>query len=264
MATKSLASDGAWDTAGIWSPSGEPTIDDDVTVPAGRKFTPPASGEVQFKTLTINGDAEINTDVAIKAGGFILIGATGQIYRSAGSPIQRRFYCATSGGRYQMRMARSDTDQRNIELGGYRFEGIMPTISAEGSGGIYGDLATLIFNDDAQGDYYLGEQGLPSLGAELEEQLSEGVGSNYATWRSGQVRSFKVQLKWPKIAAGGSSPYTLDYYEVLRRMRASPYTVLVTCPYQVFRGYIESAMPARVEGGRHHGATVTIVEGRDR
>lgn len=261
MATKTSQYSALWDNQYAWSPQGKPGQGDDVIIQAGHKMSPPAAGQVDFTSCTINGELEVNTDVGVASGGYILIGATGQLYRSAGAPVQRRVYCATPGGRYQIRMARAEPDARRIEIGGYRFEGIMPTISAEGSGGAYEDMATLIFNDDAQGDYFLGEQGLPTLGAQLEEQLSEGAGSNYARWRCGQVRSFKASLKWPKVAPGGASPWNLDYYEVLRRMRASPYNVLLTSPWQIFRGHVESVIPSRVGGGRHHGATVTIVEG---
>lgn len=263
MVAKTLASSGAWDAAGIWSPTGKPTINDDVTIPAGRKFSPPASGEMQFGTMIIDGEGEVDSDIAIKNGGYILIGTTGQIYRSASSPVQRRIYCPTANGRYQIRMVRSYPDNRRIDLGGYVLAGVSPSISAEGSGGSYSEMATLLFNDDSQSDYYLGEQGLPSLGGQLEEQLNEGVGKNSCKWRRGQVRSMRYAVKWPKHAPGGSAPWNLDYYEVLDRMTRAPYNVLIATPWNLFRGHIESVITTRVEGGRSHGATMTVVEGGD-
>lgn len=263
MATKTSQYSALWDNQYAWSPQGKPGIGDDVIVQAGHKMSPPAAGVVEFQTCALNGELEVNTNVAVGNGGHILIGASGQLYRSAGTAVQRRMYCPTAGGRYRIRMARTFPDTRQIDLPAYRFDGIMPTISAEGSGGNYAEMGTLVFNSDDQSDYYLGEQGLPNLGAQLEEKEHEGVGVNYTRWRKGAVRNMRCVVKWPKEAPGGSDPYPLDYYEVLRRMTLSPYGVLVTTPWIMFRGQIETMVSGMVAGGRHHAATIMIVEGRD-
>jgi len=132
------------------------------------------------------------------------------------------------------------------------------------SGGTFGTLAMLEFGTpSANGDYWLTEQGLPALGAVLQEAIREGVGENYAAWKKGTVRAFKVTAKWPKEASG-SAPFSYDYYELLRRMTQTPYNVLVATPSCAFFGQIENVTFSNpADGGRHHKATISIVEGCD-
>ncbi len=260
MVAKTTTGSGAWDAA-VWSPAGTPTVNDAVTIAAGHTITPPSSGAVAFASLTLNGSLELDTDVTVGAGGVITIGTTGQIYRRRSTlPVQRRI---SSTGTYRIVMQRVYPDARRIDLGGYRLDGVTPSLGCIGSSGPYPPVEMLLFNEAESGDWWLTDQGLPAAGAQLEEQGNEGSGENFARWSKGKARSIRAAVRWPKIA-GATVPYSYDYGEMLRRYTQAPYSVLLITPTAALRGHIESvqfASPA--DGGRHYKATVSIVEGQD-
>lgn len=260
MASKTSTGSGAWNAA-VWSPSGTPTVNDTVTIAAGHTITPPSSGAVAFASLTLNGSLELDTDVTVGAGGVIMIGATGQLYRRRSTqPTQRRI---SSTGAYRIVMQRTYPDTRRIDLGGYRLDGVTPSLGCIGSAGPYPAVEALLFNEVESGDWWLTDQGLPAAGAQLEEQGNEGAGENFARWSKGKARSVRATVRWPKIA-GASAPYSYDYGEMLRRYTQAPYAVLLVTPTAVLRGHIESVQFSQAaDGGRHHKATVSIVEGSD-
>jgi hypothetical protein len=263
MVAKTSTGSGAWNAA-IWNPAGTPTQDDDVTIGTGHVVTKPSTGEELFNTLTINGSHEIGTDLKIKAGGWIKIGVTGNVYPDRTVLTQRKAYCATPGSTFKLTIDAVTPDARRVDFGALRFEGVVPAIGCVITSGTFGSLAMLEFGTEgSNGDYWLNEQAMPSLGAVLQEASNEGVGENYASWRKGNVRAFRVVAKWPKVA-GSSAPFSYDYCELLRRMVQSPYNVLAVTPSCAFFGHIENiAFSSPAEGGRHHKATISIVEGRD-
>lgn len=259
MVAKVTIGSGAWN-AGVWSPSGVPTVNDAVTIKAGHTITPPSSGAVAFGSLTVEGALELDTDVTVGAGGVITLGVTGQIYRRRSTqPVQLRF---SSTGAYRFSMARTYPDSRRIDLGGYRFDGLTPSIGCAGTA-TFPATETLLFNEAASGDWWLTDQGLPSAGAALTEQGNEGAGENFARWSQGKARSARATLRWPKQASG-AAPYSYDYGEMLRRFAQAPYSVLLATPTMIMRGHVESVQFAQAaDGGRHHKATVTVVEAND-
>jgi len=263
MTTKTSTGSGAWNAA-IWSPSGTPGQDDDVTIAAGHVVTKNTAGEELFNTLTVNGSHELGVNLKVKAGGYIKIGTTGNVYPDKTVLTQRKVYSATVGSPVTITIDAVTPDSRKVDFGSYRFEDVVPTIGCVISSGTFGTLAMLLFGTAAaNGDYWLTESGMPSLGAALQEANDEGVGENKAAWKRGSVRAFKVAAKWPKVA-GSSAPYSYDYYELLRRMTQTPYNVLVVTPSCAFFGQIENiALSSPADGGRHHKATISIVEGCD-
>lgn len=260
MVAKVTMASGAWNAA-VWSPSGVPTVNDAVTIAAGHVITPPSSGAVAFGSLMLNGSLELDTDVTVGAGGVITIGATGQIYRRRTTqPTQRRI---SSTGAYTFELVRTYPDARRIDLGGYRLDGVEPSLGCSGSSGPYPAVATLRFSEAESGDWWLTDQGFPSAGAALTEQGNEGVGENYVRWSKGKARSARTTVRWPKIA-GSTAPYSYDYGEMLRRYAQSPYAVLLVTPTSIMRGHVESVQFAQAaDGGRHYKATVTVVEASD-
>lgn len=260
MATKTTLRSGAWDEA-IWDPAGTPSIDDDVIIAAGHAVhSPVASVPMRFSSLTINGTFCPSCSIVVGDGGAITIGPAGQLYSPDGLPYQ---HAISSTGTFQFTLRRTYPDTRRIDLGGYRFDGIAPSLGCVGDEGPYPAVDMLRFNEVASGDWWLTDPGLPQTGAELVEQGNEGAGENYARWSKGKTRSLRVSLRWPKLA-GASPPYVYDYGEMLRRYVQSPYTVLLATPSVLLRGHIESVVyQGGADGGRHHRATVTLVEGCD-
>ena len=269
MATITAAANGNWNAGATWTGGAVPTISDIADI-NGKTVTQPAGYEILIHRIigssgavVLNGNVRFNGTLADPG---IRIGTGLSIYRSAsGTPYRYKMYASATNYPWYITMDRVYPDSRVIDLSGYYFANFKPTISCVGSTGKPA-TGTMDFlpnvlppaGVDYNGDYWLGVSSPPTPNNSLQAGSVSGGGEAYSRFDRAEATSLTFTAKWPKEISIGS----LDYAEHLRRLVRNPYTVLVATPYAVIRGRIESvAYNERLQGGRHHVANITVVEG---
>lgn len=102
-------------------------------------------------------------------------------------------------------------------------------------------------------EYTMDEAPLPNVSQTEQDQTGRGEYRPKARSLQGVVSSITVTVKWPRSAA-------IPYGELLRRMAASPFPVLLVTPSTVMKGYLESVQYTATDKSFYR-AQLTVTEG---
>lgn len=101
--------------------------------------------------------------------------------------------------------------------------------------------------------YTMLETPMPNVSQTEQDQTGRGAYRPKARSLQGVVSSITVTVRWPRDSS-------IPYAELLRRMAASPFTVLLVTPSTVIKGHLESVQYTDTKDAFYQ-ANVTVTEG---